>query len=278
MQIKDGNALKDEGALKNGGASESARSPLLLLVEDQLLNQKLFSLQVRETGYRYEIAEDGFEALEKAEKFQPDIIFMDIELPRMDGYETTQKLREKGFTNPIIAVTANTLPEEYRECLARGMDDVLIKPVKKTDIKAILDKWLPKNIEGAASIKETISQEAPQKARASVFNQQEAIETFLGNKELLLSLLNDFIKRTEDQLKLFPLLAEKQNWKDGTHEAHIIKGSSLTLTAKEIGQLSTQLETAFKEANPAKINSLLSELSEALTRLCETTKAFAENT
>jgi CheY-like chemotaxis protein len=68
---------------------------------------------------------------------------MDIQMPRMNGYEAAQQLREWGFTNPIIAVTASALPDELAQCLKAGINDVLLKPFKRSDVEDLFHKWLP---------------------------------------------------------------------------------------------------------------------------------------
>jgi len=113
----------------------------ILIVEDHPVNQQLFSMILEKIGYLSEIADDGIEALEKAERIPFSLIFMDIQMPRMNGYEATTKLRERGFKGPIIAVTASALSDERERCKKVGMDDVLVKPYKRSDVEAMLQKW-----------------------------------------------------------------------------------------------------------------------------------------
>lgn len=113
----------------------------ILIVEDHPVNQQLFSMILEKLGYLSEIADDGIDALEKAERTPFSLIFMDIQMPRMNGYEATAKLRERGFRGPIIAVTASALSDERERCKKVGMDDVLVKPFKRPDIEAMLQKW-----------------------------------------------------------------------------------------------------------------------------------------
>jgi signal transduction histidine kinase/CheY-like chemotaxis protein/HPt (histidine-containing phosphotransfer) domain-containing protein len=123
-------------------ANTSGR-PLILIAEDHPVNQKLMVLILEKLGYGFIPADDGLDALDKAVAFPVDLVFMDIQMPRMNGYEAAQKLREQGFTQPIIAVTASALPDEEAQCRKAGIDDILFKPFKRSGIEDILRKWLP---------------------------------------------------------------------------------------------------------------------------------------
>jgi CheY-like chemotaxis protein/HPt (histidine-containing phosphotransfer) domain-containing protein len=136
---------KETGGEKNHGAEKSAPAsgkPLILIAEDHPVNQKLFAIIVDKLGYPSVLAGDGLEALEKALAHPVSIVFMDIQMPGMNGYEATAKLREAGFGKPIIAVTASALQDEWEYCRQAGMDDILLKPAKRPDIQAMIEKWL----------------------------------------------------------------------------------------------------------------------------------------
>ncbi|NUN05202.1 MAG: CHASE domain-containing protein [Bdellovibrio sp.] len=105
------------------------RGTRILLVEDSEDNQEIFSHFLRGAGAEVQIAEDGLTAVEQAFKFNPDIILMDIQIPKMDGREATKKIRQKGFTKNIIALTAHALHEELQSTLEAGCNGQITKPV-----------------------------------------------------------------------------------------------------------------------------------------------------
>ncbi|MDR2094618.1 MAG: response regulator [Treponema sp.] len=115
--------------------------PLILMAEDHPVNRQLFSLILDKLGYPVVLASDGIEALEKVEHNPVSLIFMDIQMPLMNGYEAVGELRRRGYRQPIIAVTASTLAEEQEQCLKAGFNDVLIKPFKRSDLEQMLVKW-----------------------------------------------------------------------------------------------------------------------------------------
>lgn len=116
----------------------------VLVVEDYALNQELIEAMLEFMGIEVEIAEDGAEALEKLAADDFDLILMDIMMADMDGYETTTKIRatEKGANVPIVAVTANALPEDREKGLKVGMNDYITKPINKSDIEEVMKKYL----------------------------------------------------------------------------------------------------------------------------------------
>jgi len=117
----------------------------LLVVEDNRINQTVIVGLLRRAGIETEIAADGVEALARmaAPGDAPALILMDVQMPRMDGLEATRLLRERGFTLPIVGVSAGAGKAEQAACLAAGMSDFLGKPVDADELWGCLTRWLP---------------------------------------------------------------------------------------------------------------------------------------
>jgi CheY-like chemotaxis protein len=126
-------------------AEEAKHSIHILLVEDNLLNQKLAVYMLTKAGYQIDIANNGKEAIEKyttdPQKF--DLIFMDVNMPELDGMEATRVIRNRGYKDiPIIAITADALKEDRERCLESGMNDYIAKPIKREVVFSMVKKWV----------------------------------------------------------------------------------------------------------------------------------------
>lgn len=102
---------------------------LILVVDDHPINRMLLSDQLGSLGYRVKTAQDGVDALNVLSRNEIDIVLTDVNMPNMDGYRLTQRLRQLGLTFPVVGVTANALAEEKQRCMEAGMDNCLSKPV-----------------------------------------------------------------------------------------------------------------------------------------------------
>jgi CheY-like chemotaxis protein len=113
-----------------------------LVVEDNPSNQILISMLLKKMGLEITLANDGLEGVEEARRRKYDIILMDMQMPRMNGYEAAQKLRSEGFSVPIVAVTANAMKGDEEKCLQAGCDAYLSKPVDRKKLYEILCRYL----------------------------------------------------------------------------------------------------------------------------------------
>jgi two-component system sensor histidine kinase/response regulator len=125
----------------------SKPSPALsiLLVEDNLVNQRVATRLLEKRGHCVAIAENGQEALRMLEKESYDLVLMDVQMPVMDGLEATAKLRESEKSGdkhlPVVALTARAMKGDVELCLSAGMDDYLVKPIRVPDLEEILAKY-----------------------------------------------------------------------------------------------------------------------------------------
>jgi two-component system, sensor histidine kinase and response regulator len=121
------------------------KKPLrILLAEDNLINQKLLKTMLVKAGYQVEVAANGHEAVDKFSVASDayDLVFMDVQMPGMDGIEATRNIRQRGFSAiPIVALTASALPEDKDICLKAGMNDYLPKPISQDQVLGMIEKW-----------------------------------------------------------------------------------------------------------------------------------------
>lgn len=126
--------------------AQAQRSPRVLVVEDNPVNQKVAAKMLERLGCRVDVAANGREAVEGLARIQYLLVFMDCQMPEMDGFEATRLIRqqERAWGHiPIVAMTANAMVEDRALCLAFGMDDFLSKPVQSQDLVKVLRRYLP---------------------------------------------------------------------------------------------------------------------------------------
>jgi len=119
-------------------------SAYVLVAEDNLVNQKMVVRMLEKMGCRVDLAANGAEAVKRAVPSTYDLIFMDCQMPEMDGYEATAEIRrrENGSKHtPIIAMTAHAMPGDREKCLQAGMDDYIPKPIKRESLSDVFKKY-----------------------------------------------------------------------------------------------------------------------------------------
>ncbi|MGL1935484.1 MAG: response regulator [Fibrobacterales bacterium] len=144
----DAEQKKKKEIITQYSISKNIRSSVrLLLVEDNKINQKVATGVLKKAGIVPDIAGNGEEALQRLKEKEYDLIFMDVQMPVMDGYKTTRVIRQKGVDIlnpelPIIAMTANAMEGDKEKCLDAGMDDYIPKPINSVSVIKTLEKWL----------------------------------------------------------------------------------------------------------------------------------------
>ncbi len=143
-------ALSAKGAVVHKSdrhvASPGLVNGRMLVVEDHVINQRVLTTMLASLGYRADVATNGVEALEAIRLERYDAVFMDCQMPVMDGYEATKKLRETEGADRhlcVIAVTATAMTADRERCIAIGMDDYLPKPISMAGLAAVLARWIP---------------------------------------------------------------------------------------------------------------------------------------
>ena len=248
------------------------KKPLILIADDQALNQKALSLILDKLSYPSVLADDGADVLEKTNLHDVALIFMDLQMPKMDGCEAAKALRRRGFKKPIIAITASDFPEERENCLNAGIDDIMVKPCKMAEIEKTLLKWL----DTENSVPQDSRVEVPEnKAPAGlVFNAAELLGNFMNEKEMVLPLLSRFIERTQAQFQEMPELEKAGDWENARRLAHMIKGAALTMGGKELGNAAARLEKAYKNIDENEIKAAFAPAHEAFNSFKKEAESF----
>lgn len=147
------NVLDFRKAEDNEISSQDNDKPWVLVVEDTIVNQKVVRIMLEKLGVRVSVANHGEEALQLCDQQPFDLIFMDCQMPVMDGFIATERIRKMGEWGkhvPIIALSANVIKEDQQHCFDVGMNEFVAKPVTKTRLQQIFEQHLPKALKISA--------------------------------------------------------------------------------------------------------------------------------
>lgn len=247
----------------------------VLLVEDYYVNQIFAQKLLSKFGFQnIDLAENGLEALKQCRANNYDIIFMDCQMPELDGYQTTVKLRilEEGTKQytPIVAMTANAMMGDREKCLKAGMDDYLSKPLRAEHLRKILEMWFILD-EGNRVIANdnSYNKKAEGDESQELPVDMEQLRLFTdGDKEEEQALATLFVEQAQNMINI--LEQSKTNdkseaWKSASHR---FKGSSGNLGAIKLHKLCKHAESHFEDGEPEK-QKMLTEIKAETRRVAE---------
>lgn len=216
----------------------------ILVAEDNVNNQKLIEILLDQLDIKCTIANDGIEAIELYEQNEFDLVFMDINMPRLDGVGATHELLRKQkeenlYKIPIVALTANSLEGDKEKYILAGMDDYMSKPIVFDKLKDIINKHTSKEKKKNLNIKE--------RDIKTTFNKQNAISQLGVSENIVEMLINNFFNSFDKDLEKLENCINEENYDEIYKQAHYIKGSCLNLTMTDISDVLVEIENKSKE-------------------------------
>jgi PAS domain S-box-containing protein len=246
----------------------------VLVVEDGELNQEVICDFLKQAGFQVRLANQGEEALCALAKSVPDCVLMDCQMPVMDGFEATRRMRaqERYRGLPIIALTANAMTGDREQCLAAGMNDFLSKPVNFTDLLAVLVRWIRPRQALVPALSATPIAEPS--ADLHLLPPLPGIDTdkglaFTGGRQAFyIKLLTKFrdVRGSDFQTKLWAM-RDVGDWVEAARLAHTLKSTARTLGAVELGNLAAQLEDYAQHGHAEDCANTLKTLDQELSRI-----------
>jgi len=250
------------------------RNVRILLAEDNITNQQVALGILKKLGLSADVAGNGRLAVKALKTTPYDLVFMDVQMPEMDGFEATKKIREMegalpSRRVPIIAMTAHAMQGDKVRCLDAGMDDYLSKPVSLQAVIKILKKWLPKTPGPAEAESPQASPDSEVAVSPSpmVFNRSDLLERLGGEEELVDDIIQTFLDDTPLRMEALRRCMESGDVIGAGREAHSIKGSSASMGAVALSEIASELENAIKAGESETINRLPGELEKLFIEL-----------
>ncbi|XOV90883.1 MAG: PAS domain S-box protein [Bacteroidota bacterium] len=258
IDSKKVHTLKEDTALTRQFTSTI---PKILLVDDNDINRNVASSILSKSGCEVIEVSSGFDAIKKVKKIHFDLILMDIQMPDMDGVETTKEIKKLNIPDlpPIIAMTAYSMEEDKESFIREGLDDYISKPIKANALIDKVKNWL--NFEPIKVSNDVFIEESEH----LVINQNTLHQLHkYGGKELIESVLKDFDKEATQQIKNAKSLFKKKNYEDMKRELHTLKGNAGTLGIEQLSGLAATIEKSLKENKFDNILPNLKQLEHSL--------------
>ena len=246
----------------------------ILLVEDNPTNQKLTEKMLQKAGFSCNISSNGKEALSALKSTKYDLVFMDCQMPVMDGYTATMKIRRRKELKdlPIIALTANAMNSDFNKCIDAGMNDYLTKPLKYDDLISKIQKYANLN-EDCEKIKSPDKKEQGIEQGKEYERVVELIKSELEfDEEIIYEILNDFLNDTETQLIRLKEEVIQKNYSQVAEIAHSIKGASGNLRINTLYEMAKKIEFMGKKKELTEALPAINDISEYIKLLKYTDK------
>ena len=242
------------GLVTRHSIAELKKETQILLTEDYPTNQQVAMRHLVKGGYQVDLAEDGRQAVEAYKRKRYDLILMDIQMPIMDGYAATRKIRGIETRDlepstiqrvPIIAMTAHAIKGYREKCLEAGMDDYIAKPLRRKDLLAMAEKWTQGIDDSRLKIDDCTIPRGNQGSKAPM-EYERALEEFEGDEEFLMEVLEGFIGNVTSQIKIIRQAISDGDAEIVRREGHSIKGGAGNLTAGKLVDIAFELENIGK--------------------------------
>lgn len=230
-------------------AVENLRGATVLLVEDNVVNQDVARELLEGYGMHVVIAGNGEEAIERLATRRFDGVLMDCQMPVMDGYEATRRIRANAETAhlPVIAMTANVMAGDRERALQAGMNDHIGKPLDVANMFVTMARWIVPADESARTLRGTVSRPASSRLPAAVY-QLPGVDVAVGlarlqrNETLYLRILLGFAADQAEFVAEFQAAVQRGDKQEARRRAHSLKGLAGTLGASALGESAATLE------------------------------------
>jgi PAS domain S-box-containing protein len=243
----------------------------ILLVEDNEINQQVASEILEQAGFFVDIANHGQEALDMLEGKTYDCVLMDVQMPVMDGFTATTKIRDNSKYKdlPVLAMTANATLEDRDRSLEAGMNDHIAKPIRPQLLFEALLKWIS---HGDRTLPETFYTAGPEVDDVTLpdmpgIDVEDGLERLGGNKASYIRLLQKFSANQAQAISSIEEALAADDQELTVRLAHTLKGVSGSIGATDLLKLATNLEASIKERSNGSITELLTETGAELQRI-----------
>ena len=249
----------------------------VLIVEDNITNQEVALGMLKKFGLHADLATNGKEALQALERLPYDLVFMDCQMPVMDGYEATQHIRDPqsmvlNNAIPIIAMTANTMQGDREKCLDAGMNDFISKPVDPDKVQRVLKRWLPESkLEQTEDVAvqqgEEVELDSTLDTQKLVFDHAALSNRLMDDEDLIRTVTEAFLGDMEEQIEQLKTMVAEGDCQAAAAQSHKIKGAAANVGGMAFSEQALSMEQAGKAGELETVRQALPELQQCFAIL-----------
>ena len=239
----------------------------VLVVEDNAVNQMVARKLIERLGHTVTVVDNGRQAIELLSRQSIDLVFMDVQMPVMDGFEATKIIRDPGslvlnHDLPIIAMTAHAMKGDRERCIEAGMNDYVSKPTSSLDIEKVVARQLHKVVKLETRAVSSKTSEVDQ-----VFDRHGVLERLGGNLEFLKEMADMFMETAPNLVQKIGIAVDEGNAESLWEQAHTLRGACATIGARSLHALALQIETAAKDRQLGDLRAKFERLGQEFDKL-----------
>ena len=271
--------LEDEHGQTSEEVNYKFDGQKILVVEDSVVNQQLMKACLSNYGLTVRIAENGVEGIEQTLQWLPDLVLMDMHMPKMDGMEATVKIREvKALQHiPIFGLSADVHKAYIQKAYDRGINEYLTKPVDFALLFGLLDKYLEATKTTTAVAKADSNNKEPEMSEVTVLNVEKGISYAANNSGLFKQLLGTFISQYDQSGNQLAEFFNQGQFDDGMKLAHTMKGVSSTLGMDSLSEVAKKMQFDFANNSSVDMPQSLASFQRLLEIALQESKDYCES-
>jgi two-component system sensor histidine kinase/response regulator len=255
---------------KTSGEFKATRPLTILLAEDNEINQKVTRVLLTRWGHKIDVTSNGLEAYNAARSKEYDLIFLDVQMPKMDGTEASRLIRDfegNSRHTPIIAMTAHALSGDKQHCLDAGMDDYISKPLDPEKLFQMIEFWMDNKSGTSVFTPQKPETEAVDPLNLPILDADQALPRFSNDWGFFTSSLDELIESLPEKLATFRSLLVEKNADQLSRQAHNLKGVTANFGALQTSTLAKELDECSMAGDFSSSARLIDEIEVAVQNL-----------
>ncbi len=241
----------------------------ILVVDDNKMNQHVARLLLTDMGLKVQVVDNGIEAVNAIKKQHYDLIFLDCQMPEIDGYEACQIIKQiqlrRGVNVPVIAMTANAMTGSREQCLAAGMDDYICKPIDPTHLEKMVRHWLDIKEKGMTGPPLAFLNDEENEVTQPPINALDVEQLKKKfNEKVVKQLLKMFVDSAPDEIAKMEKSLATRAFHEAGAQAHSFRGACGTVCATRLQHYCKEIEYAANTGNPGHCDDLFARLKNTL--------------